>query len=138
MALTELKQSMIQPDANLILRASAAETADAFGTGILAGPFKNGKVSVLCSAGFATGTIQFTIQQSSVIDGSGDAYTDAANQLVLSPVITGASTLAGSIIWQAYLFATKKYVRIGWVNETASGAVSKTFQALLDLSDAGK
>ena len=132
MSLTELKQSTIQPDSNLYLKTSGAETADTAQTGIDCGPFLNGKVSVVCTAGFATGTLKLKIQQCDILGGT---YTADADELAESPELDGASANAGAIVWQAPIRATKRYVRVSSTHEQASGAVSKTYQVILDLAN---
>jgi hypothetical protein len=130
MSIIALKESKIQPDSNLYLKASGAETADTAQTALAVGPFLNGKVSVVCTAGFATGTLLLFIEQSDTLGGT---FTD--DQLAESPVIAGASANAGKVIWETPIYATKLYVRVRSTHESSTGAVSKTYQVILDLGN---
>lgn len=128
------KSTRIQEDDGLLIKASGALTADTNGTAIDVGPLGVCKVVVMCSAGFATGTLQIAIQQSTDNDSS-DKFSTTANQIAVSPVITGSSTRAGSVIWEQELRNTSRYIRYTSTNETATGAVSKTFEILLTTGD---
>ena len=130
--------SMIQPDANQYLKASAAETADTNGTALDIGPLGLVDIAIVCTAGWATGTLALKFQQSDD-DGSVDHYAHGENEVASMPATTGSA--AGNTTADAFggvgmvrhipAYITKKYLRYASTHEQASGAVSKTYQILV-------
>jgi hypothetical protein len=132
--------STFQVDTLLVLKALAAETADTDGTALDVGPLGACKAVIYSTAGWATGTLSISIQQSDDL-GSTDHYAHKENLIGYLPATTGAA--AGRTTADAFggvgfyveipLNITKRYVRIVSTHEASSGAVSKTYGAFIDL-----
>ena len=111
------EESTIIKDEELVLRALAAGTASADGTGKAIGPTSLVKAVVRVTAITATPSIVVEIQQSSD-DGVGDAYATIAT----FPAITAAG------IYEQVFRASEKYVRY---KATHGDADSITYEVLV-------
>lgn len=95
-----MDQSILQPDSELVLLASAARTSEATSDGKAIGPTGLAEAVVVVTSVTSTPTITAHIQQSSD-DAVADAYADVA--------VSVAITAVG--VYRIPFRATEKYVR---------------------------